>query len=120
LYLDLTFEDKDLKAPGSYKEYTNKNINYELGKRGGFGGVLVVHTMLDGFKAFDRACPYEAQANTVVEIDEDVRFATCPKCGSKYEIGVTGTGVRQEGVTTYGLRRYNTVLNGSILIIRNY
>lgn len=120
LILDLTFKDKELKAILSYKEYTDRNINHTQNERRGYGGVLVVHTMNNEYVAFDRACPYEAQVNVVIEMGEDVRFATCPKCGSKYEVGVTGTGIRQEGVSTYGLRRYNTTLNGSTLIVRNY
>jgi nitrite reductase/ring-hydroxylating ferredoxin subunit len=118
LYLDLTFEDKELKAIGSYKEYTDKNINHESGKRSGFGGILVVHTMLDEFKAFDRACPFEVQPDITVEVDEEVLYAICPKCGSKYDIGF-GTGALVQGVSKYGLRPYNTTPSGARLIVKN-
>ena len=84
LNLDLTFKDKELKAVPSYKEYTDKNINLTLGERRGYGGVLVVHTMLGEYKAFDRSCPNEVQAGITVEVDSEVLYATCPKCGSKY------------------------------------
>ncbi|MDR1524569.1 MAG: (2Fe-2S)-binding protein [Tannerella sp.] len=118
LYLDLTFEDKELKAIGSYKEYTDKNINHELGERCGFGGVLVVHTMLDEFKAFDRTCPFEVQPNITVEVDREVLYAVCPKCGSKYDLGF-GTGGLNKGVSKHGLRPYNTTLSGNKLIVKN-
>jgi nitrite reductase/ring-hydroxylating ferredoxin subunit len=118
LNLDLTYKDKELKTVPSYKEYTDRDINPALGERRGFGGILVVYTMLGEYKAFDRACPNEVQANITVEVDNEILYATCPKCGSKYEIGF-GTGSRSEGVTTHGLRSYSTTLNGSKLIIKN-
>jgi nitrite reductase/ring-hydroxylating ferredoxin subunit len=121
LNLDLTYKDKELKTIPSYKEYTDKNINHTQKEKRGFGGVLVVHTMFGEYVAFDRACPHEAQANIVVEVDEgDITFATCPQCGSKYEIGLLGTGSPHEGVSEYGLRRYNTIISGDKLYIRNY
>lgn len=122
LNLDLTYKDKELKAILSYKEYTDKNINHTQNEKRGFGGILVVHTTNNEnqYVAFDRACPHEAQANIVVEVDEDVRFATCPQCGSKYEIGILGTGGLHEGISEYGLRRYNTILSGNMLYVRNY
>lgn len=116
LNLDLTYEDKALKAVPSYKEYTAKNINPAL-ERIGYGGVLVVHTMLDEYKAFDLACPYEVSATITVEVDDETLYAVCPKCNTKYEIGF-GTGAAQ-GVSKHGLRQYNTILNGSKLIVKN-
>jgi hypothetical protein len=118
LNLDLTFEDKELKAIPSCKAYTDRDINPALGERTGFGGVLVIHTVLGEYKAFDRACPYEVQAGVTVEVDDAVLYAVCPRCGSKYEIGF-GTGSRSEGVTTHGLRPYGTALSGSKLIVKN-
>jgi nitrite reductase/ring-hydroxylating ferredoxin subunit len=118
LSLDITFEDKELRAIPSYKEYTDKSINPGLGERRGFGGVLVVHTVLNEYKAFDRACPYEAQPGITVEVDNEILYATCPKCGSKYEIGF-GTGAPSDGVSKYGLRPYNTALTGNKLIVSN-
>ena len=119
LRLDLTHKDKELKTSPSYKEYTDKNINPVQGERRGFGGILVVHTYDGKFVAFDRACPYEVRANVTVEVDNAVLYATCPECGSKYEIGHPGTGIRYEGVTTHGLRLYSTTVSGSTLIVKN-
>ena len=117
LNLDLTFEDKELKAIPSYKEYTQKNINITLGERIGYGGILVVHNMLGEYKAFDRTCPYEANSSVTVEVDNEVLYAVCPKCGSKYEIG-TSSGTTS-GPSKHGLRQYSVALNGNKLIVRN-
>lgn len=121
LNLDLTYKDKELKAIPAYKEYTNQNINITLGERIGYGGVLVIHTMLGEYKAFDRACPYEANANVTVQVDEELLYAVCPKCGTKYEIGLIGFGDgRPDGVGRYGLRPYNTNRsNNNTLIVSN-
>ncbi len=117
LNLDLTFKDKELKTIPSYKEYTSKNANTSLGERIGYGGVLVIHTMLDEYKAFDRTCPYEVNSSITVEVNDDILYAVCPKCSTKYEIGF-GTGAAA-GVSKHGLRQYNTILNGSKLIVKN-
>ena len=117
LNLDLTFEDKELKATPSYKEFTIKNINVGIGERAGYGGVLVVHDMLGQYKAFDRACPYEASQSVTVVVDDDVLYAVCPKCGTKYEIGVAN-GV-PNGTSKHNLRQYSVILSGSKLIVKN-
>jgi hypothetical protein len=117
LKLDLTFEDKELKAIPSYKEFTIKDINIVQGESIGFGGVLVVHNMLGEYKAFDRACTYEVNSNTTVVVDEEVLYAECPVCGTKYEIGI-GNGA-PNGKSRYNLKQYNTTLNGSTLIVHN-
>ena len=117
LNLDLTYEDKELKTIPSYKEYTIKNINIGLGERAGFGGVLVVRNMLGEYKAFDRSCPHEASSNITVVVDDDVLYAVCPKCGTKYDIGLANG--MPVGTSKHSLRRYNVILNGNKLIVKN-
>jgi nitrite reductase/ring-hydroxylating ferredoxin subunit len=107
LNLDLTFEDKELKAIPSFKEYTVKNVNLALGEAVGFGGVLVVHTMTDEYKAFDRACPFEANSTIAVAVDDVVLYAVCPRCGTKYDIGF-GTGA-PTGSSKHFLKQYNVI-----------
>jgi nitrite reductase/ring-hydroxylating ferredoxin subunit len=117
LNLDLTFEDKELKAVPAYKEYTIKNINLAQGERAGYGGVLVVHTMLGEYKAFDRSCSYEAKPGITVEVDEEILYAVCPVCKTKYDIGF-GTGA-PNGKSKHYLRIYNVTQNGGKLIVGN-
>ena len=117
LNLDLSNKDKELRVIPSYKEYTARDINFAIGERAGFGGVLVVHNMLDEYKAFDRTCPYEINAGITVEVDNEVLYAVCPKCGTTYEIGI-GAGI-PNGQSKHGLRQYNVTLNGNRLIVGN-
>ncbi|MDR1813531.1 MAG: (2Fe-2S)-binding protein [Tannerella sp.] len=117
LNLDLTFEDKELKAFPSFKEYTTKNINAALGERIGFGGVLVVHTILDEYVAFDRACPYESNSTVTVEVDENVLNAVCPRCGTVYDLSMVPGA--PNGKSKYYLKKYTVIQNGNKLIVKN-
>jgi len=118
LNIDLRYEDKELKAIRSFKEYTYKNINTSIGERAGYGGVLVVHNMLDEYRAFDRTCPYEANPGITVEVDDEVLHAVCPKCGAKYNIG-TSPGILSSGPSKHSLRQYNVIINGDKLVVKN-
>jgi nitrite reductase/ring-hydroxylating ferredoxin subunit len=103
----------------SYKIYTESNI--VKGKElVGFGSVLVVHTMQGEYKAFDLACPKEANSAIRVYIDDDYN-AVCPECGSKFEVILnSSSGMCIEGSAKYPLRYYLVIGSGSNkLIVRN-
>lgn len=118
LELDLTFEDKDLNGVMAYKEYIlGKTPNLGARERTGLGGVLVYHGV-DGYRAYDLACPNETQASVRVEMDENGINAVCPKCGSKYNV-FEGYGNRVDGPATRGLKQYQTALSGTKLYVTN-
>jgi nitrite reductase/ring-hydroxylating ferredoxin subunit len=117
LKLDLTFEDKALRSVPSSKAYTMKDINANI-ERTGFGGVLVVHAISGSFYAFDLACPHEASRSTLVAADADHLNAVCPKCGTKYEIGIEGSGA-PDGVSKFYLKRYAVTGSDPRLIVSN-
>jgi nitrite reductase/ring-hydroxylating ferredoxin subunit len=117
LRLDLQFEDKALRDVPSSKTYALKDINANI-ERIGFGGVLVVHAVDNQFYAFDRACPYEANRSILIEADANHLTAICPKCGTKYDIGVGGSGA-PNGVGNYYLKRYTVSGSSSQLIVTN-
>ena len=117
LELDLTFRDKELNAHLSYKIFTDKNT---IGgkERTGYAGVLVTNS-LDGYKAFDLACPNEVRMDAVVEIDNE-NNAVCKVCGSKYEVILNfGSGMCISGPSKHALRQYSTIKNNNSLIVRN-
>lgn len=118
LELDLTFEDKDLNGVMAYKEYIlGKTSGLGATERTGLGGVLVYHSV-DGYYAYDLACPYEIQASVRVEMDDDAIYAVCPKCGSKYNV-FEGYGSLVEGPAGQGLKRYQTYMSGTKLYVSN-
>jgi nitrite reductase/ring-hydroxylating ferredoxin subunit len=117
LRLDLSFEDKELKAIPAYKTFTLKDANLAQGESAGYGGVLVVHNMFGEYMAFDLSCPFEARRDVLVEVDREVLYAVCPVCSTKYDVG-TGNGAPY-GKSRHYLRRYNVTLNGNGLIVTN-
>jgi nitrite reductase/ring-hydroxylating ferredoxin subunit len=121
LELDLTFEDKDLASLSAYKIYTSGNINQSVEKTG-FGGVLVYHGIsgagTDAYYAFDTACPHEANRSVTVEVDGEHLHATCPECGSKYDL-LFGLGNPVSGPAREELRSYQVVLSGNKIYVRN-
>ena len=123
LRLDLLNRDKILKVPPSHKTflYSRPGVDYQpqQNERIGLGGLLVVHTAVNGYCAFDLACPNEQtpNRNTIVEVDEDGINAVCPKCGTKYEIW-HGTGIALES-KKYGLRSYPIKINGDSGVVTN-
>ncbi|MDR2147548.1 MAG: (2Fe-2S)-binding protein [Tannerella sp.] len=117
LTLDLTFEDKDLKAIPSYKAFTVRDVNLAQGESVGFGGVLVVHDMLGAYKAFDLACAYEVRQDVTVQVDNEVLYAVCPVCGTQYDVG-TGNGA-PNGKSRHYLRMYSVRQDANKLIVSN-
>lgn len=75
----------------------------------GYSGLIVVHGLDDNFYAFDLCCPHEHQRDTRVECS--MISATCPKCGSTFDIGF-GTGMPSDGPSEYPLRRYTVTQSG--------
>ena len=114
--LDLTFNDKELKNAGAYKIYTTPTASYlSLG----YGGVVVVHSSADdNYYAFDLACPYEVLPSVKIEIEDGGLYASCPKCGSRFDISF-GSGHPVNGPATGGLRRFTVTPSGNYLIVSN-
>lgn len=115
LELDLTYNDKALNALYSHKIYTKDNID-QANEYTGFGGVLVFHGDNDIFYAFDAACPYEAQSNVIVTVENGDINAICPKCGSKYEL-LYGVGNPVSGPSEYYLQRYPVSRSGNKIFV---
>lgn len=115
LQIDLTFEDKDLKNPQAYKIFAQGRY---AGESTGFGGVLVYHGT-DGYYAFDAACPYEANKNTLLAVDENGIYAYCPQCHSQYNLWDGAAGNPTSGPSKYGLKPYQVLVNGSKIYVQN-
>lgn len=106
------FFNKEKRIPGNFP-YTERSAT-------GFGGVMLVYG-INGPSAYDRACPVEADKNTVLSFDTGNLEAYCPKCGSRFNVceadgaPVFGTAVERK----YGLQRLKVLpANGGYLITR--
>ena len=73
----------------------------------GYGGLLV-YVSMNGYVAFDLACPYCAGRGMKKPCTMDGIFAICPHCGERYEIA-TGYALPQAGISREALRQYNII-----------
>ena len=110
LELRLESLDYELNANLAYKTFTQPRFAAD---RLGFGGILVINGMGENtinLYAYDLSCPVEAQRDVRVVPDKSGVTATCPKCGTVFDIA-TGTGRPHSG-TKYSLKSYRVVGSG--------
>lgn len=60
-------------------------FNYTAGSHAGFGGVLLVCSVLGEPRAYDLSCPVERSAKVRVAVNGD-NLAECPQCHSEYDV----------------------------------
>ena len=71
----------------------------------GYGG-LVVYVSINGYVAFDLACPHCAGQSSKQPCTINSMFAECPHCGEQYDLA-SGYALPQTGVSREALRQYN-------------
>lgn len=114
LELDINLTDRELIEPLGSKTFTTKRLIRDYL---GYGGILVFHG-IDGFYAYDLACPYEAKSTIRVSVYNSIQ-AKCPQCGSIFNIS-DGTGAPQSGPARengYYMRRYTVSQNSGTLYV---
>ena len=85
----------------------------------GLGGLIIGTPSAYGEGAlivYDWACPSCALERYRVEIDYVMGYATCPKCGVKFDLNSGGIAI--EGKSD-PLMRYRVIDNGSTVIVQN-
>lgn len=89
------------------------NYPYTMLTETGFGGVLLVGDILGQPRAYDLACPVEAQRDVRIFVNER-SVGQCPKCGSTYEVFELGNAISGEAAQHgYSLRSYRVSVGGS-------
>ena len=81
----------------------------------GYGGLLV-YVSMNGYVAFDLACPYCAGRGQKMPCEMDGIYAVCPHCGEKYEVA-TGYALPQTGISREALRQYNIIQSDGRLTV---
>lgn len=87
----------------------------------GCGGVLVYHTAIDTYSAFDLACPVEVSRSYLISTPDSKGIVTCSKCGSTFNI-FHGMGNPESGPAVEKkrmLKSYRTSLSGTMLNVYN-
>lgn len=83
----------------------------------GYGGVLV-YVGMNGYDAYDLACPYCAISRKRQPCLIDGIYAICPECGECYDIG-SGTAVPTKGIAKEPMRRLNiNNIDGKLTILQ--
>lgn len=84
------------------------NFQYSTLSYTGYGGLLLVADLENLPLVYDLACPVERKRTVRVTYDRDTQLATCPKCGSEFNVCEhNGSPVSGEAFTRkWGLTRY--------------
>lgn len=92
---------------------------------GGVKGVVIVHHTDDNYYAFDRCCSYQPKNScSRIEVDSSVLMFRCGEttasgfvkcCDSKFWM----SGDVFNGPATFGLKRYQVILSGNLLSVKN-
>jgi len=83
---------------------------------GGINGIIIFRLGDKEFNAFERTCPHKPSGNCVVEFDDVELFASCPCCGSEFDLIYGGL---RKGPAKRPLKQYNTSVTDFWLHIRN-
>ncbi len=105
---------------GNSVDQEPKNFHYSDLSATGFGGLLLVGDLENMPLLYDLACPVERKQSVRVSYNPDTQLATCPQCGSQYNVcehfgsPVSGQAFQHK----WGLKRYTprpSSLGGYIL-----
>jgi len=100
-----------------YSNVYNGIWNYDY-INGGIGGIIIVHTLDDGFIAYDRSCTFEANSECIISgSSTNDPILSCTSCCESefmvYDGSVT------EGPANQALKKYNTYFDGTMLYVTN-
>ena len=95
--------------------YNGKWI-YPLGDNAyGYGGVLV-YVSVNGYDAYDLACPYCAGKGTCQTCTIDGIYAVCPNCGEQYDLA-SGTAMPQKKISKETLKRLSMMSSSNTITV---
>ncbi len=121
VYVDLStqgiWDTYGVHGFGQYNEFIHtgssavqrpSNFHYNDMSATGFGGLLLVANLENMPLLYDLACPVERKQSVRVVYDRDTQIATCPECGSQYNVcehfgsPISGQAFQRK----WGLQRY--------------
>lgn len=106
-----------LRIPGNSVSYIATPTSvYPTNFKLGFGGVLIYRDVEGKIHACDLACPVEASRG--IRVDVKMPFATCPVCGSKFDL-TFGFAAPCDGPAKETLKVYNAIDQGAAIIASN-
>ena len=88
-----------------YKENGQFKLALSVSDAYGYGGV-VAYVSMNGYTAYDLACPYCAARGQRHPCQMNGIYAECPHCGERYELS-SGYALPQKGISKEALHRLN-------------
>ncbi|MGY8988731.1 MAG: hypothetical protein ACKVJA_00545 [Flavobacteriales bacterium] len=108
----------NIEIPVNQPEYSNLDaIGNSIFITGGVRGIIIYHSNVNDYRAFDRNCSFEpsTQCSYIDSINSTI--ASCNCCSSKFLIDQNG--MTANGPALLPLKEYYTSLSGGILKIKN-
>ncbi len=108
----------NIEIPITQPEYTNlQAIGNSMFVTGGVKGIIIYHSEINTYKAFDRNCSFQP-SEVCSKIDSiNSTIASCGCCSSKFLLDQGGIAVN--GPALLPLKEYYTSMSGNILKIQN-
>ncbi|MCF6366893.1 MAG: hypothetical protein L3J35_11890 [Bacteroidales bacterium] len=86
---------------------------------GGVNGILIYHSSLDEYQAYERTCPYDPDCGKVYVNELNFNAVDSVCCGSEFSLLLSGT--VSQGPSVYPLKMYSCTfdINTNTLHIKN-
>ena len=108
----------NIEIPVNQPEFSDlDSIGNSLFITGGVRGIIIYHSNVNDYRAFDRNCSFEpsTQCSYIDSINSTI--ASCNCCSSKFLIDQNG--ITANGPALLPLKEYYTSFSGGILKIKN-
>ncbi|MAR40130.1 MAG: hypothetical protein CMD22_05645 [Flavobacteriales bacterium] len=108
----------NIEIPINQPEYSDLDaIGNTIFITGGVKGILIYHSNVNDYRAFDRNCSYEPSSDCAFIDSVNSTIASCSCCTSMFLIDQDG--IPANGPALLPLKEYRTTLSGGILKIKN-
>ena len=108
----------NIEIPVNQPEYSDLDaIGNSIFITGGVRGIIIYHSNVNDYRAFDRNCSFEPSTQCAYIDSINSTIASCNCCSSKFLIDQNG--ITANGPALLPLKEYYTSFSGGILKIKN-
>ena len=108
----------NIEIPVNQPEFSDLNaIGNSIFVTGGVQGIIIYHSNINQYRAYDRNCSFEPSDNCAVIDSINATVAACGCCTSKFLLEQGG--ITANGPALLPLKEYYTSFSGGILKIKN-
>ena len=108
----------NIEIPVNQPEYSDLDaIGNSIFITGGVRGIIIYHSNVNDYRAFDRNCSFEPSTQCAYIDSINSTIASCNCCSSKFLMDQNG--ITANGPALLPLKEYYTSFSGGILKIKN-